>query len=365
MGCGRRVFAVHGAALLLVIVVIVMGCATTANAVVGESYSGWGHTISPRASTTVSAWRWDGATWQPAPRSAQRQVYIMPFAPGWSWTWDTAAGWLAMHTAYLSSVNIPGPANTGVPSNVMLKRHDGDWAINTAGTVIDGWDVHGNIVVNAPNVTIRRSIVRGRVPKANAEGIITNYGASNTNLLIEDTTIIPEFPTDAHEGFKGANATLRRVEITNTVDGIGVHGNNFRLEQSWIHDLHYYTPFALQPDNQTHNDGIQIHGGTNIVIRGNTINGGHNASIMITPSVAPVVYTTIDGNYFDYGGCSVNVSEKKYGPIQNLTISNNRFGLGNTVGNCGIIMPDSTKPYAAAFGNAWEYSGGSVSIRRG
>lgn len=360
MGCLLRVWAT-----LALLGIMGLVCVPASSAAVGETYKGWGHTVNPGTTASVSAWRWDGAAWQSSPLQDQLQVWIQPFASGWAWAWTAQSGWVAIKSAYLSPVNIPGPANTGVPSNITLKIYTGNLVINTPGTVIDGYDVRGNVIVQASNVTIRRSIIRGRVPTATFEGIVTNYGAANTNFLLEDSTIVPMYPTDAHDGFKGQNATLRRVEITGTVDGIGVHGSNVVIEQSWIHDLAFYTPYALQPDNQTHNDAVQIHGGSNITIRNNTMNGAHNAAIMVTPKTEPVVNLSITNNWFDDGGCSVNIAEVGRGPIQGMTIAYNRFGNGNRTGNCGIVSPLTTTAVTSFMGNVWDYSGLAVTVRRG
>ena len=49
----------------------------------------------------------------------------------------------------------PGASNTGVPSGTKLTVHSGLILITTPGTVIDGWDLHGTVIVHAANVTIR------------------------------------------------------------------------------------------------------------------------------------------------------------------------------------------------------------------
>src|SRR5690242_11944876 len=54
----------------------------------------------------------------------------------------------------------PGPGNTGVPAGTTLTRHDGNLVITKAGAVYDRLDIHGFVIVKAPDVTIRRSVIR-------------------------------------------------------------------------------------------------------------------------------------------------------------------------------------------------------------
>ena len=57
----------------------------------------------------------------------------------------------------------PSAANTGVPPGTTLTRHDGNITITQTGTVLKDLDVHGFVIVEASNVTIEQSILRGGV----------------------------------------------------------------------------------------------------------------------------------------------------------------------------------------------------------
>ncbi|MFN8048095.1 MAG: hypothetical protein U0P48_05900 [Ancrocorticia sp.] len=54
-----------------------------------------------------------------------------------------------------------GPANVGIPSGVKLKKTTGNMYITKAGTVVDGIDLYGRVIVQAPNVVIKNSFIRG------------------------------------------------------------------------------------------------------------------------------------------------------------------------------------------------------------
>src|SRR5471032_2131868 len=57
----------------------------------------------------------------------------------------------------------PGPGNTGVPAGTALKVMDGNLTITTAGATYSGLDIHGFVSVQAPDVTIKDSVIRGGV----------------------------------------------------------------------------------------------------------------------------------------------------------------------------------------------------------
>jgi hypothetical protein len=77
-----------------------------------DGYQGWGQVRSAfgngdvgrlRAPAPVAAWQWyDNYGWYQRGRSPGTQVYIWPYAAGWSWTWTERTGWYAMRTSDLT-----------------------------------------------------------------------------------------------------------------------------------------------------------------------------------------------------------------------------------------------------------------------
>jgi hypothetical protein len=254
----------------------------------------------------------------------------------------------------------PGSSNTGVPSGRALTRHNGNLVITKAGATYDSLDVHGFVDVRAPNVTIRRSIIRGGTATGN-RGLITNTTASATNLLVEDCDLIPTNPSVWLDGVKGANFTVRRVNIDGgVVDGVKVHGNNVVVEDSWIHDLSYYSSDPNQGGGPTHNDGIQVLGGSNITIKHNTITIGSklNAVMQVTQDYASTKGLSFTQNWVDGGTCSVklNHSGSSMGPV---TVSTNSFGSHTDISHCAILRTSKTSLNSS--GNVWTDTGASVS----
>ena len=67
-------------------------------------------------------------------------------------------------------------------------------------------------------------------------------------------------------GVQGSNMRVEGNDIAGTADGLKV-GSNTVVTGNWIHDL-WEGQTASGP---THNDGIQMQGGSNVLIQGNTI----------------------------------------------------------------------------------------------
>lgn len=103
-------------------------------------------------------------------------------------------------------------------------------------------------------------------------------------------------------------ATVRMIalrnDISGTPDGIQLAGGGSRIERNWIHDL---AVLGQYPDN-THNDGIQMYDGDDVVIADNRIeigfNGTHqNAAIFVQPGDGNTVRRLrVVGNYLQGGG---------------------------------------------------------------
>lgn len=263
-------------------------------------------------------------------------------------------------TPPVTSPSRPDAKNTGVPDGVALSARWGDLVITTPGAVYDALDIHGFVRVQAPNVTIRRSIIRGGVATTSV-GLVTNTTAAATNFVIEDSTLLPASPSVYIDGLKGGNYVARRLDISGVVDGAKVHGDNVRVEGSWIHDTRQYTSDPYQGGGPSHNDGVQVLGGANLAVTGNSISGAGNAAIQVTQDYSDVRGLKISGNWLGNGNCTVNVSQKGGGPVQGLSLTSNRFSR-NSVLNCAVIIPSTTS--FTATDDLWIDTLSPVLIRR-
>lgn len=166
----------------------------------------------------------------------------------------------------------PSAANTGVPQGVVLTPHNGDLTITTPGTVVEALDVFGRVHVQAADVTVRQSRIRGKQSQPDPTewiALVSAVSSSCANLLVEDCEIAPTYPSAGANGIQGYRFTSRRNNIHDVVDGLGMMGTDpCRSEHDYIHDLSYFSPDPSHSDNQTHNDCIQFHGGGNHVVIG-------------------------------------------------------------------------------------------------
>jgi hypothetical protein len=251
----------------------------------------------------------------------------------------------------------PSRGNTGVPAGTRLTRHYGDITVTRPGTVIDSLDVHGFITVRAANVVIKNSIIRGGTA-TNYRGVITNYGFSN--LVVQDSEIIPAHPTVYQDGVKGSNFTLRRVYITGNVDSVKIQGSNVTIESSLLENTTYYLHDPAQGGGPSHNDNVQIQGGINIRIIGNTIRRATNFAILGSADIADTPGLLVSGNWLDGGHCTVKIQELNGRQLSGAQILNNKFGPNRVVQSCPIVAVIGTG--VSASGNIRQSNGAPVEI---
>jgi hypothetical protein len=203
----------------------------------------------------------------------------------------------------------PDATCTGVPPGTTLAP-SGSLTISTAGTVIDGRDITGQVVVNAPNVTIRNTRIR-----SNSMFVIDN---NSTGLLVEDSEIINRpvsGQNNCHVGIGSSNFTVRRTEITGCENALDVGSpGNVTLTDSYVHDLDVTGPSYVFGTSGPHTDGIQFPFGNagNIVIRHNTIDpvagsSGGTSAIIMTGENGPEFSVWVEDNYIDGRGASTAI----------------------------------------------------------
>ena len=244
----------------------------------------------------------------------------------------------------------PSAATTGVPAGTVLKPFNSagaDLVITQDGTVLDGLEIYGDIKVRAKNVTIRNSRLHGGpgIPASNT-GIVDATDAGVVNLQVQDNTIIPDRPSYYRDGIVGHDYTARRNHIQGTNDGLGIFnrpggppGANVTAEGNYIHSLTFWSNDPAHSDG-THNDGIQVQGGENIRIVGNTIvasatpgrgsgpnpRGDHaGIGIMLQQNVGPLGNVVVEQNWVDDGQTSINIDHGKYATIT-VTVAANYLG---------------------------------------
>jgi len=257
----------------------------------------------------------------------------------------------------------PGPDNTGVPPGVSLRVVTGDQVFATDNQVISGVDIRGYVRIRARNVIIENSIVRGGAPRCNAAVIHVEAGASAT---VQDSEIVPSRPNACLDGIWATNATLQRLDIHGTVDGVKAF-DNVVLQDSYIHGLSYFARDPNQNYTPTHNDTVQTYqGNRNITIRRNNLNPGTdagtkgNAAYQVTQDGhRAATNLRIEANWLDGGGCTLNFSHKGGPtPMTGIHVLGNRFGRGSQF-QCPVLL--STKTTLSQYtGNVWDDTGAAT-----
>jgi hypothetical protein len=105
-------------------------------------------------------------------------------------------------------VGDPTAANTGVPLGASLGDHHGDLRITTAGQVVADLRVTGTVIVDAPNVTLRRVLV------------VASYGApavrqNASNLTVENSEL--DGGSSLAQGASGLVVRRSRLESGMTI----------------------------------------------------------------------------------------------------------------------------------------------------
>jgi PKD repeat protein len=239
------------------------------------------------------------------------------------------------------------PTSTGVPAGTVLKVVNADQTITKDGTVIDGWDIYGTVILHAKNVVIKNSIIRGGNYTSSGKCLINAAASDQAGLQVIDSELVPDYPSvNVGDGICGHDYSITGSNIHDVVDGAGVFGSNVTISNNWIHNLPYY-PVAPDHTNGSHNDGIQVEAGDNIQIVGNYISGGDvndNSAIMVSQVVGTVSNLVIVKNYLDYGNYTVrlNPSPSTYLSLvildDNVIGSHQNYGVYFALVNKGAVV---------------------------
>jgi hypothetical protein len=195
------------------------------------------------------------------------------------------------------ATGFPTRANTGVPAGTNLTLVNGDVTIRTANTTLDARDIHGDLSIEAANVKVTRTVVRGHV----------FINSRSSSLVMEDSEVRPRAGQNYEVGnyppITSGNYTLRRVHVHGFQDGPRTGGGTTVIEDSLLDDL----AFA----SGEHPDGYQQYGPGEksiVVLRHNTISG-------------------ISGNSSDKGNSAIFWSDHP-GRGSSITIANNLLSGG-------------------------------------
>ena len=286
---------------------------------------------SPSAAHASTKWR-NASHAQSAPPSA---------APSPSAT-SKPVGTSAPTGGSVATGAFPNASNTGVPKGITLKA-SGSLVITKAGTVISGLNIDGCVDVEAANV----SIVNSKITCSRSGTAVHVFDGAS--LTMTNSEIDGAGRTDQCVGCD--NYTLQGVNIHDCVDGIKM-GSNDVIEGSYVHDLVRLSG--------THNDAIQTQGGSNDVVKDNTLMAYNaatddpmNAAIQTGTLNQNLSNVVVEHNYMDGGNYTVNAgatstagySIKGYVFKDNVFGTDYRYGVVDGLGS-GITF-DSSNVMAA------------------
>lgn len=210
--------------------------------------------------------------------------------------------------------------------------------ITEPGAVVEHLDVTGRVVIRADDVTFRKSRVRG----TGTYGI--EVGPEHSGVLIEDVEVVGVSGDRSAAVAPYGDWTLRRSDLSGFRDIVKVSSDQV-VEDSWLHDV-------LRTED-SHNDLIQAVGGSDVVIRGNRLEGPWQAStsaLILTSNRSPIVNYTIEDNFISGGTYAVYLRHKEGRPAPaGIVLSGNVFdGL-------------SSKKASKEPDNSWKYGPRSFS----
>jgi len=227
----------------------------------------------------------------------------------------------------------PGPSNTGVPPGTTLTPYTDSCVITVDGTVIDSKTVNCDISIQAANVMIKNTKVNGRVA-LDAD----QPSSKQWSFTIQDSEV--DAGAVQLSAVSDGNMTVLRCNLYGGENEVHCSENALTctVQDSWLHGQY------LPDDQPWHLGGFQSNGGTNIVVRHNTIVCDHAANSLgegctgdlnLIPDFAPVSGATIDSNFFGanlgsayctYGG---EKSTSQYPHADHVVYTNNVFQRGS------------------------------------
>lgn len=208
------------------------------------------------------------------------------------------------------TANPTGPKKT-------LPAHVGTFTTTQDGQVIDGLQA-GVVNVNHNNVTIRNFKAEAIKKQPGKSGLITEDG-------------IVDGQNRQENGIEWSSYTCRRVEITRTTDAFKAHGDVV-IDSCWVHDLNFQTGSGTGAGGFSHNDGVQVSSGNNVVVKNSRFeNTRGNAGVFVDPDQGTISNVTIENNFLtNVGNYMIYVKESASNPStglpSNVTIKGNIFG---------------------------------------
>lgn len=210
----------------------------------------------------------------------------------------------------------PDASTTGVTSGTKMTKYTGSYHVTQDNAVISNLEVHGDIVIEAKNVTLKNVKLISDT-RWHALRVMDDA----TGFTLQDSEIDGAGGTvNAIYGF----GTFLRNNLHDVENGINVIAPTV-IKDNYIHNL------RGGPDS--HYDGIEINGGHDIQIVHNTIINDHDqtSAVMLNNDFGGLRNITIDNNRLVGGGYTVYLDDRFNGGAVDdgtIKITNNQIGDG-------------------------------------
>jgi hypothetical protein len=251
-------------------------------------------------------------------------------------------GPVTRHTDCVTSPHACGfPDATNTGANCSALAPSGSITVTSDGAVVEGRNISGSVTVQASDVTIRNDCVT-------SSDIYPVHFVSGSNLTVEDTTITGTgHGCDRAVEPAGNGAVMDRLNVSGCEDGIQMYDHDV-LENSYIHDLAF--------TSSSHNDGVQQNGGSDDVVKHNTIFNPHNQTscVNFTTDFGGISNITITGNLLNGGNYTVYSRSGGNGDPAGVTVTGNQFGGADVF---GLLSDDGSVTWS---GNVSDATGQTI-----
>lgn len=209
----------------------------------------------------------------------------------------------------------PGAHNTGVPPGTALSRYPGPCTVTENDLVVTGKIIDCDpFLINAKNVIIQKSLVKGT---------LTTTEATGYSFTLQDS----EVAAGMWQGpaVLSTNMTIRRSNIHGGQTSVSCYAN-CDIRDSWLH-------------GQLLKDGADWHLGG--FLANDTGGSGRSNITLIHNTIECDAATNSAG-----GGCSGNVNLfPDFGPVSGILIRNNLLGASPDISYCLYGGSEENKQY--------------------
>lgn len=220
--------------------------------------------------------------------------------------------------ALVLQLGIPGRAETvGVPAAVRMKPYSGTLRITQDNVTVSNIEIRGNVIIEAASVSMSNVRIIST----------TEYSALDVKDGAEGFTL-----TDSEIDGAGATANaingfgkFLRNKIHGVENGINVTGPSL-IKGNYIYGL-------KNKNGSPHYDGIQLDGGRDVQIIGNTIinENTQTSAVMLDNYFQGLSNITVEGNRLRGGGYTIYIDGRFNGGAvidASIKIINNQIGGG-------------------------------------